>query len=291
MGRGVRAAVLSTAGRALEVFRKLTPAALVPALVRVRHRLAWSRSSVRAEAHRQMEFLLAETRPNADLDAVASGYARAMIRRGEERWHPGIVTGRRLEGLEHLVGARDMGRGVIVSFVHHGFYDGGAFPALAHAGVPTHMMIYPYMARDDAAGWIKRHLVVNSLGGGIPTSTEIGTQGIIDLLTRGAVVAIASDVPGRTPMTFVGREVLGSFGAARLAMTTGSPVVLLTSERDERGEHVRLHAPLHPQDFESPQTLLAEMMSRHEKRVLAWPEATDIPLSRWGVPDATGETS
>ena len=92
--------------------------------------------------------------------------------------------------------------------------------------------------------------MANSVGGGIPTSTEIGTQGIVDLLTRGAVVAIASDVPGRTPMTLVGREVLGSFGAARLAMTTGSPVVLLTSERDERGEHVRLHAPLHPQNFD-----------------------------------------
>lgn len=291
MGSGVKGAVLATAGRALEVFRRLTPAALVPFVVRVRHRLAWSRSSVRDEARRQMQFLLEEARPDVDIDAAAAGYARHMIRRGEERWHPSIVTGRRLVGLEHLVGARDLGRGVIVSFVHHGFYDGGAFPALADAGVPTHMMVYPYMTRDDAPGWLKQHLLVNSLGGGIPTSTEIGAQGIVDLLVGGAVVAIASDVPGSTPMTFVGRQVLGSFGAARLAMTAGSPVVLMTSERDEQGEYVRLHAPLHPQDFDSPRTLLDEIMAQHEKRVLAWPEATDIPLSRWSIPDASGETA
>jgi uncharacterized protein YbdZ (MbtH family) len=42
---------------------------------------------------------------------------------------------------------------------------------------------------------------------------------------------------------------------------------------------------MRPQDFDSPQALFEEMLSRHEEYVLAWPEATDIPRSRWGAPD------
>lgn len=286
----VKGILLSMAERLLELFRKLTPTALFPMVVWLRHRLAWSRASVRADAHQQMGFLLEQTRPEADLDAAARAYTKEMIRRGEERWHPDLVTSRRLEGIEHLVAARDLSRGVVVSFMHHGFYD-GAFPLLSLAGVSPHMMVYPYMSRADAPRWLTQHVRVNSIGGAIPTSTEIGTAGIVDLLTGGAVVAIASDVPGRTPVRFAGRDLLGSFGAARLAMTTNSPVVLMTSERDEQGGHVRLHEAIHPQDFDSPQDLLEEMLSRHEQCVLAWPEATDIPLSRWGTPEVSGEGS
>ncbi len=288
MRGGVRQTVLGTAERMLELFRRLTPAALLPLVIRVRLRIAWTRSSVRADARRQMEFLLEDSRPGSDLDAAARGYVEQMIRRGELRWHPDLVTGRRLEGIEHLAAARDLGRGVVLSFMHHGFYD-GAFPLIALAGVPTHMMIYPYMARDDAPRWLKQHLRINSIGGGIPTSTEIGTKGIIELLAGGAVVAIATDVPGHTPVKFAGRELLGSFGAARLAMTTNSPVVLMTSERDDQGAHVRLHEPMHPEDFDTPEALLGEIVSRHEPHVLAWPEATDIPTSRWGTPDSSPE--
>ena len=98
----------------------------------------------------------------------------------------------------------------------------------------------------------------------------------------GVDIAIASDVPGRTPMRFVGRDVLGSFGAARLAADAGAPVVVMTSEEDGRGPYIRLHEPLEPERFDSPQSLLAAMLAIHEEVVLRWPEATDLPLSRWG---------
>lgn len=276
--------IRGVAERLMESIRQHTPRALLPLVVRVRFHLAWSRGGVRDNAHRQMEFLLGQTRPGADLTGAARGYVKQMIWRGEVRWHPDLVTSRRVEGIEHLIDARGLGRGVILSFMHHGFYD-SAFPAIALAGAPPHMLMYPYMARDDAPRWIKQHVRVNSIGGGIPTSTDIGPQGILDLLAGGEIVAIASDVPGRTPVTFAGRRLLGSFGAARIALQAGSPLVLMTSERDQRGPHVRLHEALHPGDFDSPQSLLEEILSRHEKQVLAWPEATDLPLSRWGSPE------
>ena len=129
-------------------------------------------------------------------------------------------------------------------------------------------------------------------GGGVRVSAEVGTQGIIDLLNQGAIVAVASDVPGRTPLRFVGREVLGSFGAARIAADAGSPVVVMTYELDERGPFVRLHEPLEPKDFEDPQALLAgDARASREGASCSGPSTTDLPLSRWGSPEASREAS
>ncbi len=261
--------------------RRRIPRALLPLVVALRFRLAWSRSSVRADARAQMRFLVEHTRPDADLDAVARGYLRYQIWRGELRWHPDLLTRMRVEGIEHLHDARARGRGVMLSFMHHGHYD-GAFPSLARQGVRCHMVVYPYMLGADAPGWLRQHIRVASTGGGVPVSAEIGTDGILDLLRGGEVVAIASDVPGRTPMRFVGRDVLGSFGAARLASEAGSPVVVVTSERDETGPFLRAHEPLEPSDHDSSRALLERMLARHEAVQVRWPEATDLPLSRWG---------
>ena len=59
-------------------------------------------------------------------------------------------------------------------------------------------------------------------------------------------------------------------------------MIVMTSEKDERGSFVRLSEPLDPKEFESPKALLQEMLDRHERVIVQWPEATDLPLSRWG---------
>ena len=265
--------------------RSRVPRALVPLLVATRARVAWSRAAVREEARAQMAFLLERARPDADLDAVARDYVRYQARRGELRWHPELITSLRVEGIEHLRAAHDRGRGVILNFVHHGYYDGG-FPSIARHGFRPHMVVYPYMLEPDAPLWLRQHVAVACTGGGRPVSNAVGAAGITDLLRAGEVVAIASDVPGRTPLTFLGREVLGSFGAARLAVDAGSPVVVMTSEEDADGPLIRLYEPLEPEAYRSPRPLLERMLAIHEAVLLCWPEATDLPLSRWGVSES-----
>ena len=261
--------------------RARVPNALLPALVAARARLAWSRAAVRADAVAQMRFLLEHTRPDADVEAVARAYVRYQARRGELRWHPELLTSLRVDGIGYLLGARSSGRGVLLNFVHHGYYDGG-FPSIARLGAPAHMVVYPYMLEPDAPLWLQQHVRIGTANGGAAVSAAVGTDGLLDLLRRGEVLAIASDVPGRTPLRFAGRDVLGSFGAARLAAEAGSPVVVMTSDEDEQGPLIRLHEPLDPADFDSPYSLLAEMLAIHEDVVLRSPEATDLPLSRWG---------
>jgi lauroyl/myristoyl acyltransferase len=264
-----------------ESIRRRVPRALLPVLVGVRFLIAWSTPSVRADARDQMRFLLEQTQPGTDLDGAARAYVRSQIWRGELRWHPELVIHLRVEGFEHLRAARDQGRGVILNFMHHGSYE-GALASVGLLGVPTHMLVYPYMVREDAPRWLKQHLRVGRMGGGTTVSTEIGTQGIIDLLNQGEVVAVASDVPGRTTLRFAGREVRGSFGAARTAFDAGSPVVVMTSEVDDRGPFARIHEALEPKLFDSPRSLMEEMLVRHERVIVQWPHHTDLPLSRWG---------
>lgn len=272
----------------IERARRAVPRRLVPLVVGLRSRAEWMRAPVRADARAQMAFLLERTRPTADLERAARGYVRHQALRGEARWHPKMITGLRVVGLEHLTGAQADGHGVVLSFSHHGYYE-GAFASVAHRGVRVHMVCYGYMLRDDAPGWLRQHVRVASMGGNVAVPAEIGNDGMLALLREGNILAIASDVPGRTPVRFARRDVRGSFGAARLAFAADAPVVVLTCERDECGPYVRLHPPLRPADFESPALLLRGLLDTHEAAQLAWPEATDIPLSRWG--GSTGSTS
>jgi len=230
-----------------------------------------------------MRFLLEVARPDADVEAAARAYVRRTIWRGEARWHPELLTEQPVEGFEHLLAAYRLGRGVILNFTHHGCYEGFS-PSVARLGVHSHMLGFDHIMRDDAPGWLKQNLRISSTGGNTPTSVAIGSQGIADLLIRGLVVSIASDVPGRTPVRFVGRSLLGSFGAARIAASTGSPVIVVTSEMAADGRVlVRLHPALHPADFDSPRDLLDHMLATHEEALLRWPQAYDVPLSRWGM--------
>ncbi|GAB2449338.1 hypothetical protein GCM10027062_33250 [Nocardioides hungaricus] len=262
--------------------RARVPTPLLPALWDARARLAWRREAVREDAREQMRFLLEHSRPDADLDEVAHAYVRYQARRGELRWHPELLLGLRVEGMEHILAAKAQGTGVLLNFVHHGYYDGG-FPSIARLGAPGHIVVYPYMLEPDAPLWLRQHVRIGSANGGTAVSAAIGTEGLVGLLEQNQVVAIASDVPGRTPIKLFGREVLGSFGAARLPMATGSPVVVMTSEEDGQGPYIRLHEPLQPGDFETPQELLEAMFAIHEEVVLRSPEAYDLPLSRWAL--------
>jgi lauroyl/myristoyl acyltransferase len=275
---------VSTLGsRLLGLARGAVPAAVLPSLARVRARAAWRQSEVRADALEQMRFLLEKGVPEADLEQVARAYVEFQVYRGELRWHPDQLTRFRVVGADHLRDARAKGRGAILNFMHHGHYD-GAFASLAvRHGQTCQIVVYPYMLEPTAAPWLKQHVKVSLQGGGVAVSAAVGTGGMLSLLARGQVVAIASDVPGRTPVRFAGRDVLGSYGAARLAFDAGSPIVAVTTDRDAQGAYIRVHPPLQPAGFDSPRALLEHTLAVHEESVLAWPEATDLPLSRWGT--------
>jgi lauroyl/myristoyl acyltransferase len=278
----VATAVPETRDRAVETARKILPAALVPWVVRTRARRAHRNPLIRHQARLQMEFLLARTRPDADLDEVARRHIEHETWRSELRWHPRMMR-QRVEGAELLREyTADSGRGVVVSWMHHGMDAGDS---LAHAGLRFTIVAHRNWFEPDTPRWMRQGLRVNSAGQDVISVAE-GSAGIKKRLAAGAAVVLSLDVPGRTEVTFAGRRVLGTSGAARIATEMDVPVVLWTSHRDADGRpYQKLSEPIEPRDFGSVEELLAELLRRHEKVVLDWPEAVQWSSRRWTLLD------
>jgi lauroyl/myristoyl acyltransferase len=261
--------------------RRTIPAPLVPAVVRTRLRRAHRDPVKLDDARVQMDFVLGRSRPDADLESVAHRYLEWMTWRSELRWHSSLLTGQPVEGLEHLARAHGQGRGVVLNFMHHGTYD-GLGTALAVAGFPIHSVVEAAAFAPDAPAYLRQRLRTMR-GKVVPVSAGAGTQAITDLVTAGKPVMIATDVPGRTPVEFFGRRLLGSSGAARIAKATGAPVVVVTMRPDrERRCVAQLRPVLDPADFGTAEELLAALLAVHEQSILALPEALNNPLTLWG---------
>jgi len=272
-------------GDQVQRVRSLIPLRALPGIARRRLDTLWQDEAFRSSMEAEMQFLLEHTERAGEIPEISRRYAEFALLRGYRRWHPGHLSRQPVAGIEWLTTQRDPGRGVVLSFLHHAQYD-GMFPSLARQGAGVHTVVAPEAFDPASPVQLRQHFKVAGL---MPTttlvSTTVGSAGLAALLEQGAILGIASDVAGRTPVQFLGRELLASFGAARLAVQTNSPVVLVTShQRPEGSPSLQVHEPIEPGDFADPADLLAEIMRRHEPAVLAWPEAFDSPYARLGRP-------
>ena len=279
MLRAVRAAVLAKAEH-LQQLRRLVPARRVPAVVTRRLNRVWEIPEFRRESELQMQFLLEHTDRASEAPALARGYAEWMMLRSFLRFHPKAITRQPVRGIEWLMTRRDPDRAVVLHLMHHAHYN-GMFASLARLGPKLDIIMSPTIMGTHSVVQMKQQRHVICMGGTAHPST-IGTDAIVSLLQPGAILTMASDLPGRTPMTFLGQDVLGSFGAVRIAAMTNTPVVLVTTRRDASGtSYFQVEEPLEPSDFADPRDLLDEILRIHGEAVLAWPEALDVPTARW----------
>jgi lauroyl/myristoyl acyltransferase len=272
-------------GRIAAACHRAVPDALIPFVVAARARAELRDPHYMEDAKRHMSFLLGGTHDRDAIDEVARRYITWKVRRAELRWHPARLMHQRVKGLEHLARAQEQSRGVIVAMMHYGPYE-GAPASIFNAGGPSGaVVVHPDCFEKDAPPCHKQYLALFTA---VTTahSAGIGTSGFCDLLSAGRTVIIGTDVPGSTPLNFLGHDVLGASGAAWAAWTTNTPVVVLTYERDDQGWYVRLHRALAPNQFTSAPALMQEITNRHTKHILACPEAYLAPLSHWGIPDA-----
>jgi lauroyl/myristoyl acyltransferase len=265
---------------AIQRVRGLVPAAVLPGLVRRRIDKLWADDAYRELQEAQMRYVLEFTDRASEVPELAREHAEQMMLRGYLRWHPRRITRQPVRDVEWLTTRRDRSRPLVLSFMHHHRYD-GMFGSLARAGAPCHILSQADALSPEAPAIIKQHIRVVRRGGTL-VSTTGGTAAVIEAMLPGVTMAIASDVPGQTPVEFLGRKVMGSFGAARIATITDSPVVLVTAHRDGASSYLQVHEPLEPKDFADPADLLTEILRRHGAAVLEWPEALDAPQSRWG---------
>jgi lauroyl/myristoyl acyltransferase len=267
----------------LQQVRRAVPVGLLPFIVKRRLDRFWADPDFRRASEDQMHWLLEFTGRAAEAPELGYRYAEQMMLRGYLRWHPRAITRQPVRGIEWLTTGRDPERGVVLSFAHHNRYD-GLFGSLARHGVKIHAVMTPEIMGPEAGFAFNQHERIVRRGAEIVPAT-VGTEALAGLLGPGVALAIASDFPGRTPVTFLGRKVLGSFGAARIATMTNSQVVLVTTQRDDTGTYLQVDPPLEPTDFGDPGELLDAILRRHGEAILAWPEALESPRARFGEVD------
>jgi lauroyl/myristoyl acyltransferase len=275
----------------VQQIRRAIPLALVPGIVRRKVDKMWEDPAARAHAEAQMRFVLELTERAPEVPELARGYAEHMTTRQYLRFHPRAITRQPVRDIEWLTTRRDPDRGVVLSFAHHNSYD-GLFGSLSRFGPPPiEIVMTPDFITPSAPIAYRQHKAVCAKGGHILDSTS-GTDVLAQVLERREVLAIASDFPGRTPVTYLGRKVLGSFGAPRLATSTNSPVVVVTTRRDDAGApYLQVHPPLEPSAYDDPAALLDDILRIHGEAVLEWPEAVESPFARFGRIDDSAPTT
>lgn len=265
-----------------EHLRRLVPQHKIPEVVERKLAKLWENPDFRALQERQMRYLLEFTDRADEVPTLAREFARFSITRLYQRWHPDPISNHRVEGIEWLTTKRDPERSVILSFMHHGWYE-GLFVSVKRAGAPVTILALPSVMGSGAPTAMRQHIrVVRQENEMIPASG--GVKEIQAQLRPGMTMAIAADVPGHTELKWLGRRVRGPIGHAVIAHRSNSPVVIATAHpTDGVGEVVRLHEPLEPGDFGEPMDLLEAILRRQEEAVLAWPEAFEMPRARWGI--------
>lgn len=276
---------MSNLGVRAQEIRRFIPLPVLLAIGRRRAAALWNNDEFRASQETNMRYLLENTDRAEEVPELAREYAEFDVLRNYRRWRPGPLLRQPVRGIEWLTTKRDPERGVVLSFMHHGQYD-GLLTSLLRAGVSAYGLVAPDAFDPNAPIQIRQHYKVCSTGQEAPlVNAADGSARIAAVLEDGGILAFASDVAGRTPVTFLGRDMLCSFGAARFAVDTNSPVVLMTSHRAADGSsYFELHEPLEPRDFADATALLTEMFRRHEPAVLAWPAAYDSPWGRLALP-------
>lgn len=232
-----------------------------------------------AMADQQMTHLLGSVASSTEIERAKNEFIEFSLEEAELRWHPRRAIDQCVEGIENLRAAESLGRGVVVSFVHHGHYS-GMFGAFKRAGI-DHVTV----VRAGALGWNagpgqRQNFLVFKRGGPLIDVRE-GTAGVVKRLARGEVVAIATDVPGSSTVTLAGRRVRCSSGAVWAARAANSPIVVVDAYRTGQGHVVRFAPPLMPADFPDPQQLLQRIVSQHEDAILRWPGASLMPTLSW----------
>lgn len=244
---------------------------------------AWeSDIDLRRDATLQMKWLLGRSTRADEIDELAPKYAEQRMLRKAAIWRPWRTTRPASCGISELQELVQSGRGVIVSFAHHGdFY--GALGSLGFINI--HIPTAPAVVTSTASHEERQIARTMAWRGGNVFSSTSSYERLRDILRQGRVIALSCDVAGNAHMTILGRDVQGSSGVAKLASETGAWIMPMNAYRHALGQLVALEAPIDPDSFPDWQTIHAEIARRYEPAILAWPEALHEPLRRWKPAD------
>lgn len=273
---------MKSVGSVIWVLRPRLPFFLVKPVMQRRLARRMQDPKFMDDAKAQMHHLQKDKRPE-ELEDEAREYISHMGWWNEIHWHPRRVTRQRVIGIENLRSAHEEGKGVLLSFVHHGSY-GGLFKSIARHGFNLATVTSASSMSLNGPN-TRQYLRVVASGGPLISSAR-GIAGLQEELANGRVVASAIDVPGKTVVEFAGRKVLCSPGLAVAGARSGAPIVVATCHPHGNSAEIHLSKPIYAADFASIDDLAQEIVSQHEPAVVAWPGVAYLPKIAWTPADS-----
>jgi hypothetical protein len=276
--------------RASVGLRRLVPAPVAMAALDLAQRIAVRRNPARLDAARAtMDAVVGGTALEADVERLAFRHLCAWSHGWELMWRPWLLRGMPVVGADALAGI-EPGRGIVFSTVHLGPLVGVAqLPELL--GAPVHVAVGDHQVVDVPRGYngyqIEQLRRLLRDCGFSPVLAAGSARTFTRVLQAGGRVLLNLDVPGKTPVRFLGKPVELMSGTARLAMSTDSVVVPLVALPHGRRWQLHLGAPIDPREFDAWDELLQATATAVEEFVLQAPEYLETPLRDGGWTEAT----
>ena len=186
------------------------------------------------------------------------------------------------EGLEHLHGALEGGRGVVFVTGHHGNWElMGAL--LAAYGFPTDFLVGQQANSrvDEVMNDIRRRQGVGLI------TRSVALRKVLQALKENRVVALLADQDARSQgimVDFLGRPASTVRGPALFAVRRGCPIVTGFIHRDGTRHRAVINPPLHPPDLPEEEAVRyltqahADALAAH---IRAYPDEYFWPHRRW----------
>ena len=181
-----------------------------------------------------------------------------------------VLARMHVDGLEHLDGAIDGGRGVILAVPHMGSWDMSA--------AYTAALGYPMLAVADRFPGSLNDAVIATrtrLGIKVVTLGRAAVRAISDQLRAKGVVALLCDLeqgPG-VSVRFFGRRAIVPGGPAALALKTGAPVLPAYQYFSTRNRyHGHVDPPLAIAPTETKESLMQRVVDRFQDFIRAHPD-------------------
>ncbi len=257
------------------------PAVAVLRRAEIKGARTWRRSpAARQRARASMQAIVGQTaragecEPLARLHLIEEGVREALLRR---RWQLPSADRRSLERLRRAVASR---RGVLLSTAHLGPYQ--LMPGLGYmVGSPLTVVADPWLfeepSRDEwgrrLAHW--RTQLATFSASAIPARGSF--EAVVELLTKGRVVHIHFDMPGRHETRFLGKPVMLADGSARVAKVSGALVLAVRPRRIGHRVWMDVDEAIDPEEFADAALLHTELALRHEAWILEQPYALEDP--------------
>lgn len=249
----------------------------------------WFDSGRRSMAKRHMERVVhngadADTASREVMRAYGRYYAEALWVRA--RRVPGMLDDTQVEGLEHIIRARDVGKGMIYALPHMGNWEAAA-PVSIREGVPV-VAVAEVLANERITDWFTAMRAEVGIEIVLATGRIEVMRKLENALSENKAVALLSDrdLKGQgVEVEFFGEKTTMPPGPATLAIRTGAPLLPVGCYFTDGGYRVVVRPPLQVPVGNSRSERVADLTRalavELEEIIRAAPEQWHLVVPNW----------